>query len=136
MSISGCIRPPLPAGFYRMKIRIHWLVGLAFVLAVAVTAVSAVRTARKAAYWHSHLDEPIHGWMTVGYIAHSYHVPSYVLYEALALSSEPPDKRPISRIARLQNHSLDDVIGVLANAIIQARLPHPPSPRPEEGRAR
>ncbi len=116
-----------------MKIRIHWLVGLAFVFAVAVTAVSAVRTARRAAYWHSHRDEPIHEWMTLGYIAHSYRVPPHVLYEALALSPQLPDKRPISRIARLQKHSVDEVIGVLANAIVQARLPNPPPSSAEGG---
>ncbi|MGA2222201.1 MAG: DedA family protein [Verrucomicrobiia bacterium] len=104
-----------------MIIRRHWLLGLAFVLTVAITGVSAVRTARKVVYWRSHMDEPIHGWMTVGYIAHSYHVPPDVLYEALALPPKLPDKRPISKIARSQRHSVDDVIGVLADAIIHAR---------------
>jgi hypothetical protein len=49
--------------------RRDWLLRLAFVLTVAITGVSAVGTARKAVYWRSHMDEPIHGWMTVGYIA-------------------------------------------------------------------
>ena len=44
-----------------MIIRRHWLLGLAFVLTVAITGVSAVRTARKVVYLRSHMDEPIHG---------------------------------------------------------------------------
>jgi hypothetical protein len=117
-----------------MSMKRHWLLGLAFVLTVAITGVSAVRTAQKAAYWRFHKDEPIHGWMTIGYIAHSYDLPSYVLYQALTLPSQPPDKRPISKIAHAQKKSVDEVIGVLTNAIIHARPPNPPPP-PEEGRA-
>jgi len=117
-----------------MIIRKHWLLWLVFVLAVFITGVSAVRTVHQAAYWRSHRDEPIHGWMTVGYVAQSYHVPSTVLYEALALAPQPPDKRPISRIARAQNRSVDEVIGVLMKSIDKARPPNP-EPLPQGGRA-
>jgi hypothetical protein len=44
-----------------MIIRRHWLLGLAFVLTVAITGVLVVRTARKAVYWRSRMDESIHG---------------------------------------------------------------------------
>ena len=36
-------------------------------------------------------DEPIQGWMNIGYIAHSYHVPAYVLAQALGLPPGPED---------------------------------------------
>ena len=109
----------------------HWLLAVVFALTVAITGLSMVRTAHRAAYWCSHRDEPIYGWMTVGYVAHSYHVPPQALYEALALPSQPPDKRCISKIARAQHHSAQDVIEVLRGAILQARPSHPPAPPKE-----
>jgi len=117
-----------------MVVRKHWLMWLVFFLAVFITGISAVRTFHQAAYWRAHKDEPIHGWMTIGYIAQSYHVPSAVLYEALALPPQSLDKRPISRIARAQNRSVDEVIDVLRKAIDNARLPDLPL-TPSGGRA-
>jgi len=117
-----------------MIVRKHWLMWLVFFLAVFITGISAVRTFHQATYWRTHKDEPIHGWMTVGYIAQSYHVPSAVLYEALSLPAQSLDKRPISKIARAQNRSVDDVINVLTKAIDNARLPNLP-PTPAEGRS-
>src|SRR5258705_10844892 len=60
----------------------QWLIVLAFVLAVLFTGIFAMRTVRRAAYWHNHKDEPIRPWVSIGYIAHSYRVPPYVLTEA------------------------------------------------------
>ena len=53
----------------------QWLVVLAFVLVVSFTGMFAVRTVRRAIYWHYHQDEPIRAWMSLGYVAHSYNVP-------------------------------------------------------------
>ena len=108
----------------------RWLVLLAFLLVVSFTGFFAVRTAQRAIYWHYHQDEPIRSWMNVGYIAHSYHVPPHVLYQALGLPHKPPDKRPIRDIARAQNRSVEDVIAVLQSAIVHARPPYPPPPPP------
>lgn len=114
--------------------RIHgwrqWLVIAAFILTIAITGLFTVRTVRNALYWHNHTDEPIHGWMTVGYVAHSYHVPPHVLYKALGLPHKPPDKRPLREIASAQNRSMDDIRTVLMDAIIHARPPYPPPPPP------
>lgn len=116
--------------------RIHgwrqWTVVIAFVVTLGVTGLFAARTIQKALYWRAHTDEPIHGWMTVGYVAHSYHVPPHVLYKALGLPHKPPDKRPLREIASAQNRSLDDVRAVLMDAIIHARPPYPPPPPPED----
>lgn len=108
---------------------------LAFVVVIAVTILFAIRTVRQALYWHSHRDEPIHGWMTVGYVAHSYHVPPHVLYKALGLPHKPPDKRPLREIAAAQNRSMDDVRTVLMDAIVHARPPYPPPPPPDDADA-
>lgn len=103
----------------------QWLVTAAFVLVVSLTALVAVRTVRQIIYWHYHQDEPIRPWMTLGYIAHSYSVPPYVLAKALGLPPKP-DRRPIRVIARDQGRSVDEVIGTLQDAIVHVRPPYPP----------
>jgi hypothetical protein len=105
--------------------RREWLVVLAFVLVLSFTALFAVRTVRRAIYWHYHHDEPIRPWMNLGYIAHSYNVPPWVLHQALSLPQKP-DRRPIKDIAREQNRSVEEVIARLQDAIIHARPPYPP----------
>ena len=106
----------------------QWLVVLAFVLVISFTGFFAVRTVRRAIYWHRHQDETIRPWMSLGYIAHSYGVPPRVLYQALGLPPKPggPDRRPIREIAREQHRSVDEVIGILQDAIVRARSPYPP----------
>jgi hypothetical protein len=109
----------------------RWLVVLAFVLVVSFTGFFAARTIRRAVYWHYHQDEPIRPWMNLGYIAHSYNVPPWVLHRALGLSPQPgksdrPDRRPIREIAREQNRSVAEVIALLQDAIVHVRPPYPP----------
>jgi|SRR6266480_1325159 len=103
----------------------QWLVVLAFLFVVTFTGFFAVRTVRRAIYWHYHQDEPIRPWMNLGYIAHSYSVPPWVLHQALGLPPRP-DRRPIREIAREQNRSVAEVIAILQNAIVHARPPYPP----------
>jgi hypothetical protein len=113
----------------------QWLVVLAFVLVLSFTGLFAVRTVRRAIYWHYHQDEPIRPWMNLGYIAHSYNVPPWVLHQALGLPQKP-DRRPIREIAREQNRSVDEVIATLQNAIVHSRPPYPPPgppPPPDNG---
>lgn len=113
----------------------QWLVVLAFVLVVSFTGLFAVRTVRRAIYWHYHQDEPIRPWMNLGYIAHSYSVPPWVLHQALGLPQKP-DRRPVREIARAQNRPVDEVIAVLQNAIVHSRPPYPPPgppPPPDNG---
>ena len=107
------------------------VVALAFFLSLSVAVFFVIRAVRPAIYWHYHQDEPIRGWMNVGYVAHSYHVPPHVLYRALGLPPRPPDKRPLREIARAQNRSMDEIRTVLLDAIVHARPPYPPpSPPP------
>lgn len=100
-----------------------------FAVVVAFTAYQAVRTISAAIYWHAHRDEPIEPWMTIGYVAHSYHVPPPVLHQALDLPPEP-DHRPIGRIARERGWSVDQVRAKLTYAIVHARPPYPPPAPP------
>jgi hypothetical protein len=109
----------------------------AFLLALGFTGFYAVRTAPDAVYRHVHRDEQIAGWMTLGYVARSYHVFPQVLFLALGMDPGPPERRNIATIAAAQGRSVDQVAAVLANAIVHAWPPYPPpgSP-PSRARAR
>ena len=108
------------------------LVALAFLLSLSVAIFFLVRAVRPMIYWHYHQDEPIRGWMNVGYVAHSYHVPAHVLYQALGLPPKPPDRRPLREIAKAQNRSMDEIRTVLLDAIVHARPPYPPPSPPSD----
>jgi hypothetical protein len=108
----------------------QWLVVALFVLVLGATGWHTARTVCRASYWREHRDEPVRGWMTVGYVAHSYHVPPHVLYEALGIEREPHDRRPLREIAREQNRTVEELTVVLQDAITHARPPYPPPPPP------
>ena len=93
----------------------------AFIIVAAFTAFQASRAIRHALYWSHHRDEPIHGWMSVGYVARSYRVPPNLLYEALGVQHQPHDRKPIRQIAREQNRPVHEVINILQDAIARAR---------------
>jgi hypothetical protein len=76
-------------------------------------------------------DEPIRSWMTIPYVSHSYHIPAYVLYQALGLPLIPRDRRPLAVIARQQNRTVVNIIATLQEAIQHSRSPYPtPLPFP------
>jgi hypothetical protein len=105
------------------------VVAVAFLVSLSLAIFFVVRAVRPAIYWHYHQDEPIRGWMTMGYVAHSYHVPPHVVHQALGLPDKP-DRRPLREIAKAQNRSIDELRTVLLEAIVQARRPNPSSPSP------
>ena len=97
------------------------------VVAILLTLFFGVRAVRR--FIDRPTNEPIREWMSVPYIAHSYHVRPDVLFRALGLPDKPPpDKRPISVIAKELNLSTEAVIELLQTAIEQARPPKPPPP--------
>ena len=105
------------------------VVALAFLMSLSLAILFVVRAVRPMIYWHYHQDEPIRGWMTMGYVAHSYHVPPGVLHQALGLP-EKPDRRSLREIAKAQNRSMEEITTALLGAIARARRPYPPSPSP------
>jgi len=100
-----------------------------FVAILAFTGYHAVRTVSDAIYWNAHRDEPIARWMTIGYVAHSYHVPPHILYRALGLPPEP-DHRPLGRIAQESGRTMAQIEAQLTYAIVHARPPYPPPAPP------
>jgi hypothetical protein len=117
--------------------RRQWIVVIAFLLAVSVAGLFAVRTARHALYWSRHRDEAIRPWMSVPYVARSYHVPPPMLYQALGLSPKPHDRRPLRDIAREQDRPVEALTAELQKAIGEFRShpEAPPPPPPPGGRS-
>lgn len=104
----------------------QWLVLGAFVLVLGFTGFQVVRTVRFALYWQDHRDEPIEGWMRIGYVANSYQVPRPELFQAVGLPTDARDRRPLAEIAESQGRSFDEVKAEIERAIREFRAGHPP----------
>lgn len=76
----------------RAVLRRHPVVGGAFLLALAATVFFAVRTVIFTVYWSdpTHRFQPLEGWMTPRYVAHSWELPPEALAEVIG---EPPPSR-------------------------------------------
>ena len=99
------------------------------VVALVVTLFFGSRFVRRILFRPSR--EPIREWMSVGYIARAYGVPPIALEQALGLPpGPPPDRRPISEIAKAQNKTTTEVIAIVEKAIEASRPPRPPTRQP------
>jgi hypothetical protein len=106
---------------------------VAFCVAIAGTFIFAFRAGRHARRLHQE-DEPIRPWMSVPFIAHTHHVPSAALFQALGLEPQPHDRRPLQRIAREQHRPVEDVVQDLQRALASAGHTHP-AVEPPAGKA-
>ena len=103
-------------------------VGLAFLLAIAGTFVFAYRAGRHVRQIRTE-NEPIRGWMSVPFIAHTHHVPASVLFQAIGVHPrEPHDRRSVRQIAHDLNRPVPELIAHLQRAIDSAA--HPPGGQP------
>lgn len=103
----------------------HPILSSALALSVALTLFFAVRFVVGAVYWSQHRDEPIRGWMTVGYISKSWDVnPRAVDAEA---DFPPPEGHPMTldQIARMRGIPVDQVIDQAQAAVAKLKSePH------------
>jgi hypothetical protein len=106
--------------------RRQWLIVAAFACVLLFTGYEIWRSVTYTMYWQQHRDVPIAGWMTIGYISHSYHVPPPVLNEAAGLPPDARDHRPLRAIAKSQNRNVEELIGNLKSAVEREREIHPP----------
>jgi len=98
-------------------------------LALFITLFLGTRSFRR--FRDRPTDEPIREWMNIPYIAHSYHIPPHLLFQALNLpDTPPPDKRPIIKIAKELGLSVDEVTTLLEAAIAQERASQEPPGKP------
>ncbi|GGE44865.1 hypothetical protein [Actibacterium pelagium] len=92
---------------------------IALALALVVTLFFAVRIVAQWIYWTdpAHRDQQIEGWMTAGYIAHSYAVPRDVIRDALPADVPTGKHMPLDRIAAENGIRLTVLIDGLYAAI-------------------
>jgi hypothetical protein len=98
-------------------------VGLAFVLAIGGVFLFASRASRRAHQIHT-TDEPIHGWMSIPFIAHTHHVPASDLFKAIGVEPlKPHDRRSVRHIARELHRPVPELIAELQHAIDASSQP-------------
>ncbi len=104
----------------RSAFRRHPLLVSAFVLFTLLALFFAGRFATRVAYWSTHQNQPVAEWMTVGYIAHSWHLDTRELETASGLP--PPAGHPLTlgEIARERGVPVSEIIAAVEAAI--ARL--------------
>jgi hypothetical protein len=103
------------------------------VVALAASAVFGVRTVSNWVYWNDpeHIDQPIAGWMTPHYVAHSWDVPRPVMIGALDMGDKDPKGRNLKRLAEAQGISLDELISRIEAAIKAHRASAPDESLPQ-----
>ena len=108
------------------------LVG-AFVLALALSLFLTGRIVVRTVYWAQHREEPIAGWMTIGYVGRSWGVPPREIDRRAGLP--PPDGgRPLTleQIAEDQGMPLAVVVALVEVTVaeLQAERDAQLTPRP------
>ena len=99
----------------------HKLLVLGFLAALILTAVLLMRLIADVVYWPQHQDEPISGWMTIGYVAHSYDVDKDGLVEVLGIETDLRRHLTLKAIADGQDLTLAELRNALLKAIIDQR---------------
>lgn len=109
----------------RMLFRRHpWLTS-ALVLAVVLTLFFAGRFVVGAVYWAQHKQEPIRGWMTVGYIGKSWDLDPREIDAAAGFPL--PQGRPLTleEIARQRDVPLADIIAQAEATVARLQAERP-----------
>ena len=99
--------------------RAPWLLRLAFGLALLVTLGFGLRFGASVIYWANpaNSDQPVEGWMPVGFVARSWQVPPEVLVQALGLGPDERARQTLEQIARQQGVPVADLVATLEAAI-------------------
>ena len=85
--------------------------------ALLVTLFFAVRLVVHAVYWSQHRDAELAEWMTIGYVAQSYHIERDDLARAVGLEPGSGRRLTLAEIARRTGQSVDEVETALLSAI-------------------
>ena len=113
----------------RSAFRRHPILVSAFVVFTLIALVFAGRFATRVAYWSTHQNQPVAEWMTVGYIAHSWHLDARAIDAAAGLP--PPVGHPLmlGEIAAQRGVPVGEVIAVVEAAIARLQAEkHGPKP--------
>ncbi len=94
------------------------------ILALALIAATfvGVRTVRHALYWAdpAHRNVAPEGWMTLGYLERSHHLPHHSLGPALGLTPQPGEPLSLEEIAELRDEPLAQLLTEVS-AVIEAQ---------------
>ena len=99
----------------------HKLLILGFLVALLLTVYLSLRLVADVVYWPQHRDAEISGWMTIGYVAHSYDVDKEVLTVALNIESDLRKHLTLKAIADAQEIPMLELRDSLLNAIATER---------------
>lgn len=105
--------------------RQSFILAIAFLLAVAATVFFGVRAGRQVRHVH-YKNEPIRGWMSVPFIAHTRHVREEPLFRAIGVAPDHRDHRPLRDIARAQHVPVSQLIDKLDEAVAGQERASPP----------
>ncbi len=106
---------------------------LILVLAVTATGFFTVRSVIFTRHWK---DRPqgqlvIEGWMTPGFVAHAWHVPPQVLFDALNAPRHPTHPLNLDELAVEKGMTTEALIAELQLVLQAYDAEHRPPPPPE-----
>ncbi len=88
----------------------HPVIMAAFLLMSVLTLALILRLVVSIAYWSTHRNLPVEGWMPLGYVSRSHDVPVEQLRRIADLPSDVRDRRTISEIARSQGKTTPEFV--------------------------
>ncbi|MFZ7091926.1 hypothetical protein [Primorskyibacter sp. 2E233] len=108
----------------RAAFRRHPILTSGFTLALLLTLFFSGRLVVHSFYWAdpTHRDEQIAGWMTPGYVAHSWHVPPEIIGGALGFTRETiVQGQTLDELAEARDVPFDQLAKDLEAAILEFR---------------
>jgi hypothetical protein len=99
----------------------HRLLVTALAAACLVTVFFGLRLVAFTIYWSQHRDDTIAGWMTLGYIAHSYDVGREELAAGLGVGPEMGHRLTVRDIAEQSGRPVSDIEAILLETIAAER---------------
>jgi hypothetical protein len=106
-----------------------WWLPLVFTLVLLTTLLFAVRVARHVRSGGPAAD--VRAWMNIPHIARTHRVPVALLNQAVGLPPDAFDRRPLMELARDQGRPVEELVGAVKAAVVQARQPPDPPPLPD-----
>ncbi len=115
----------------------RWLIVALIALAVVGIALAAP-AAYRLARGHPRRPLPprqtdvslIAGWMTVPYVARTFHVPPEVIFHALGVSPAGHERASLNDLAAETGRSPDEVVATVRSTVASFQATHPPPGSP------
>lgn len=103
----------------RAVLRRHPILAAALAVALGLSLFFAVRLTVHAVRWEIHAREPVQGWMTVGYVGHSWRVDPREIdrIAGLPLPEEAGGPLTLDEIARARGVPVEEVIAAVEGAL-------------------